>query len=89
MTFASNFMTIEEGLFYVFFNTLAVIWSGFLFFVATMTIHQYTPRKTIFTMLLIVVGMGIITFIALLFFNLIQEIVSFAYTIWRELNLRN
>lgn len=84
----SNFISLQESSFYYFSQTLAVIWSGLLLFVGIMTVHQFTPSKTIGTLLLTVVAMGFMAFLTLLFFNLIQQIVVFISTIYQEIVLR-
>jgi len=77
----SNIITVEEGAFYHFFSSLAIAWSAALMIIGTSVVHQYSMRKTILTCICIVIGMGIIIFIALLFFNLIQQMYSFVYSI--------
>ncbi|UVI31983.1 Yip1 family protein [Paenibacillus spongiae] len=84
-TLVSNFMNGQEVAFYYFFNLIAMGWFLWLAFVGMMTIHQYTPGKTIVTMLLTVVVIGIILFLGLLFFSLIQQVIFFFQTIYREI----
>jgi hypothetical protein len=84
----SNVITLREASFYYLLESVAMIWFVWLLFIGTMTVHQYTVTKTIMTMLLTVVVMGVIIFLGLLFFSLIQQIVSFVYTIYQELSLR-
>lgn len=84
----SNVMTAQEGAFYYFFDTVAVIWSAGLIFLGTMVVHQYTMFKTFLTTVCIIGGMGLIIFIGLLFFSLLQQMVSFIYIIYKELSLR-
>lgn len=84
----SNFITVEEGAFLNFFESLAVFWSGALLLLGTMVVHQYTLPKTILTAICIVIGMGLILFIGLLFFSLIQQIYSFIYILFKEISLR-
>ncbi|MFC5651910.1 Yip1 family protein [Paenibacillus solisilvae] len=81
----SHFITMEEGAFYYFFNSAAVVWAAWLLFVGMMTIHQYTPLMTVVTMGLTVIVMGIIIFLGLLTFSLIQQIQFFFETIYREI----
>ena len=45
----SNVISIQETSFYYFSNSVAVIWSMYLLFVGNMTVHQFTPSKTIGT----------------------------------------
>lgn len=84
----SNVITLREASFYYLLESAAALWFVWLLFIGTMTVHQYTVTKTIMTMLLTVVVMGVIIFLGLLFFSLIQQIVSFVYTIYQELSLR-
>ncbi len=88
VTIASNFATAQEGVFLYVFQSFAVLWTVYLLFVSTMTIHQYSLGKTVVTMLLIVVGIGIIVFIGVLFFNLILEITGFVSNLVHEINFR-
>jgi len=84
----SHIMTLEEGGFYFMFDSISTFWSLLLFFVATMVIHQYSVKKTIAVVLLTIVGMGVISFIALLFFSLIQQLYAFFYSVYKELIFR-
>ena len=78
-------ITIEEGTFYYVLNAFSYIWTGILVFFGTMITHQYSFKKTVLTCICTVVGMGIIMFIGLLFFNVIQQMITFFTTIYKEL----
>ncbi len=84
----SHALTQSEGEFYTIFGAFCYIWVGFLIFMGTLVTHQYSVKKTILTCLLTVVGMGIILFIGLLFFNVIQQMLTFVTTIYREIRFR-
>jgi len=84
----SNMITSQEGAFYRFFDVLAVLWSGGLLILGTMVVHQYTLTRTLLTSAFIVVGMGLIIFITLLFFSMLQQMISFVYTVYLEISLR-
>ncbi|WP_440119484.1 Yip1 family protein [Paenibacillus sp. QZ-Y1] len=84
----SLIMSGQETAFYYFFNMAATGWTVYLLFVGNMTVHQYSPAKTVLTMLLTLVAMAFMAFLCLLFFSLVQQIVSFAATIYQELVLR-
>lgn len=87
-TIISNFITWEESPFYFFFDSIASFWFLWLMFIGTMTIHQYSIKKTILTIGLTLVVMGVIVFLGLLFFSLIQQILSFILTIYQEITFR-
>lgn len=84
----SNFISAQESSFYYFFKNFAVIWSGLLLFVGIMTVHQFTPAKTVGTILLTVVAMAFMAFLTLLFFSLLQQMIVFVSTIYQEIVLR-
>jgi len=84
----SNVITLEEAAFYRFFDILAIVWSGVLLILGTSVVHQYSLTKTFLTCICILIGMGLIIFIALLFFSLLQQVFSFFYTIYKEVALR-
>ncbi|MCI3922872.1 YIP1 family protein [Paenibacillus sp. TRM 82003] len=85
----SNVISMQETAFYYFSNSVAVAWFLFLLFVGNMTVHQFTPAKTIGIIVLTVAAMGFMAFIALLFFSLVQQIAAFVSVIYQEIILRN
>src|SRR5690625_2289765 len=62
----SNVLSHQEIMFYFIGQTVALLWFVFLMFVGTMTIHQYTPAKTVLTILLTFVAMGFLAFLTML-----------------------
>lgn len=84
----SNMIALQEASFYTAILNLGLIWSGFLIFTGTLVTHQYSVKKTVLIMICTIFGMCIMSYIILLFFNLIQQIAGFASTFWKELMLR-
>lgn len=87
-TLISNVMTQGESALYYLLDGIAYAWCLALLFVGTMTVHQYSPGKTLATMLLTLVVIGIILFLSLLFFSMMQQIVNFVVSIYREISFR-
>ncbi|MNZ62826.1 Yip1 domain protein [compost metagenome] len=85
----SNLISMQETAFYYFSNSVAMIWFVFLLFVGNMTVHQYTPSKTIGVILLTIIAMGFMAFIGLLFFSLVQQIIAFVSVIYQEIVMRS
>ncbi len=85
MVIMSQVITADEGTFYYVLNVFSYIWTGFLVFFGTMVTHQYSFKKTVVTCLCTILGMAIIVFIGLLFFNVIQQMITFGVTIYREI----
>ncbi|WP_342564371.1 YIP1 family protein [Paenibacillus sp. FSL R7-0345] len=88
MVVASRFMAEEETAFYYLMMSVASIWFIGLLFVGIMTVHQYTVLKTVVTMLLTVVVMGIVVFLGTLVLSMLQQITEFFINIYRELIFR-
>lgn len=84
----SHLITADEGAFYHTFQVVSYIWAGLLLILSTMITHQYSMKKTIVTVICTIVGMGIILFIGLLFFSVIQQISNFAMMLYKELRFR-
>lgn len=84
----SHVITTEEGTFYYVFTVISYIWTAALLLFGMMVTHQYSMKKTILTTILTLVGMAIITFIGLLFFSVIQQIVTFIVTVYKEIRYR-
>lgn len=88
MIWISRILAIQETPVYYFFESFATFWFVFLLFIGTMTVHQFSVKKTIVTMLLTLVVILFILFVMLLFFSLIQQIVIFVETIYKEILFR-
>lgn len=85
----SNVISMEESSFYSLIYNIAILWSACLMLVSTMTVHQYSFLKSVVTIVLIFIAMGIILFVGLLFFALIQQMINFILTLYFELTLRH
>lgn len=84
----SNVITIEEMEFYYILKGIGVILTGYMIFFGLIMIHEYTLLKAILTVIMTIVAMGVIIFISLLFFDLIQQVLGFVLSVYREIVLR-
>lgn len=84
----SNMLTLEEEGIYRILSSFLLIWCGVLLVLGMMVMHQYSVRKTIASVLLTLAGIAIILFIAMLFFSMSQQFVSFIETLISELRYR-
>lgn len=87
-TFLSNFLTLEEGALLTIVSFVGILYSAFLFIAATCSVHECSFGRAVLTILVTLLGMVIIVFIAILFFNLINKFFDFAISIYNELRLR-
>lgn len=81
-------LTLNEGAFITFLSAIGTVWTVLLLFIGVLTIHNYTLPKNIITILLTLVGIAIILFISLLFFNVVQKMAAFLYNLWTEISFR-
>lgn len=84
----SNFITLEEAPLFYLVEATALLWFLGLLFVGIMTVHQYSVGKTVATFIITLIVMGVILFLGLLFFSLIQQITTFIETIYKEIIYR-
>lgn len=84
----SNFFILEEGVLLSVLSGLAVVWCGFLLFAAMLTVHQYTIGRTVVTMFATVLGAGIVLFIVMLVFSLLQQLAMFVISVYQEIVTR-
>ncbi|MCM1188943.1 MAG: YIP1 family protein [bacterium] len=88
LVLVSHVITAEEGTFYYVFTVISYVWTAALLLLGMMITHQYSMKKTLLTTVLTLVGMAIILFIALLFFSVIQQFLTFIVTAYKEIRYR-
>ncbi len=88
LTVLSNCLSLDEAALYSIVKMLFFIWVGFLLFVGTLVVHQYMAGRTIATIIVIIVAMGIIVFIFLLCITIVQQMTDFIGLLSEEINLR-
>ena len=88
MTLFSHLMTDTEGAFFFMAITAAVIYFIFLAYVAMVTVHNYSAGKALATVFLTFIAMLIIVFLGTILMVLLQQMYSFAVSIYTELAFR-
>ena len=84
----SNCLSLEEMTLYSIINMLFFVWVGFLLFVGTLVVHQYGAVRTVATILVIIVAMGIIVFLFMLCITIVQQMTDFIGLLAEEISLR-
>lgn len=84
----SNILTLQESAFLSIFTAIGLVWSGLVLIMGMYTVQEYSFTKTIVSLVLSVIGMIIITLVIMLFFSLMQQSISYLYSIFYELKLR-
>lgn len=83
-----NFFVLREAVFYNMLNNLSLVWCGFLLVIGMLVTHQYTLARTIVVCIFTIVGMVAMAYLAILFFNLIQQVLGFVTIFIDEIILR-
>lgn len=86
--FLSNFITREGGVFLGWIRQFGQYWSVILMILGLKEMHQYTLKKTVMSILLTILGILIITFLALLTFSLYNQVATFLRTVFNEIIYR-
>lgn len=84
----SNYFVQSEAAFYTTINSFAIIWTAFLLLVSVLQTHNYSLGKGVLMIICIIFAMCVIAYIALLFFNLVQQMIGFVMTIVTEFSAR-
>lgn len=87
-TLLSNVLLQEEGAFLHYFAVIGILWSAVLMIIGMMIIHDYGFVKTLQSLLMTFIAMGIVVFLVILFYTLFHQLYVFFYTIYNELLFR-
>ncbi len=83
--FASNFIILEEAMILNVIVSLGLVWSIFMLVAGLLTIHEYTFGKNAAAIFLTFIAAIIIVFIGMLFFTLIEQMISFIVSVAQEM----
>ena len=88
ITILSKVLTIQESTWLTLLSSIAFAWAILLLLMSNTIIHQYTLKKSIFSMLLTVIGVFILLLLVVLMVSLVAQFADFVMTIGRELMFR-
>ena len=80
----SNFIIMEEIMIVQVITAIGVVWFIFMMIAGLCTIHEYSFTKNIVAVFLSFVAAAIILFLGVLFFTLIEQMVTFIIDVSRE-----
>lgn len=84
----SHFLVASEGVFLSLLSTVGILWSFVLLMSAFSVFHEYEIGKSLFIMVATLVGMLLIAVLGFLLYNLVQNVVDTAKTIFSEVIFR-
>ncbi len=85
---ASNFVTEDEALLVNIVYIVGYALMAYMIFMGLICLHEYGIFKTFATILLTILATCVIAFVALLIFDLSQQIYGFLYSLYKEIVTR-
>jgi hypothetical protein len=85
---ASNFVTEDEALLVTLLYIIGYFLMAYMIFMGLICLHEYGILKTFATIFATVIATCIIAFVALLIFDLSQQIYGFVYSLYKEIVTR-
>ena len=87
-TIFSNMLTYQESGFFHLLIGFALFWFVALVLIGLIVIHNYTVLKSIVTIFLTFFALLVILFLITLFLTLVQQLIVFAASLYREITFR-
>ena len=84
----SHFLTANEGVFLSLILAVGIIWSFALLMSAFSVFHEYEIGKSVLIVIVTVIGMLLIAVLGFLMFNLVQNVLETAKTVFSEIVFR-
>ncbi len=81
----SNVITLEQAMLITLPTAFALLWTAFLLFSSVVTVHGYSAKQAIGTIVLTIFAMAIVLFLAILVINLVQQMSYFILSIYNQL----
>ena len=88
VTFASNFVTMEEVMILTAIQMMCYAYFVFLLFAGLGTVHEYSFAGNLLSMIMTVVAAAVILFIGVLIFTMLERMFSFVTSVTDELMRR-
>ena len=82
--FISNFIIEEEIMILQVIMGISIVWCLFMMIAGLCVIHEYTFGKNLISIFLTFVAAAVILFLGILFFTLIEQMVSFFVSVGEE-----
>lgn len=87
-TFASIFLTLDEGAFINILMWVGILWSVFLLITGMMAVHEYSFGQAVGAIIMTVVAMAVILFIMILAITLFMQVYNIFKSIFSEILYR-
>lgn len=88
MVIMTNVFVPEESVFIQIVSALGFLWSFLVLLLGMVTIHDFSVSKTILALLLTLFGIVVIVFLVVLIYSLMQQMLNFFISIYKEIIFR-
>ena len=88
MVIMTNVFVPEESVFIQIVSVVGILWSFMVLLLGLMSIHDFTVGKTILSLALTLFGIAVIVFLIVLIYSLMQQMVNFFLSVYKEIIFR-
>ncbi len=88
MTILTNFLVPSESVFIGIVSVIGILWTAMVLILGMLTIHDFSLGKTIFTLILTVLGMVAMIFLIILLYSLMKQMFGFFTSVYKEIEFR-
>ena len=81
----TNLLTLDQGMLISILSAFGMIWTGILLVASVITVHNYTLKRSVGVIVLILCAMAIVVFLAVMIFNLVDQMRYFLVNIYKEI----
>ena len=85
----TNVLVPSEGVFITIITTIGLIWTAGILILGMLTIHEFSLAKTIWSLLLTILGMVAMILLAILLYSLMKQMFGFFVSVYKEISFRN
>lgn len=84
----TNFLVPSEQVFISIITTIGLIWTAGILILGLLTIHDFTVSKTLWSIILTLLGMVAMVFLCILLYSLMNQMFSFFESVYKEFTFR-
>ena len=88
MVIMTNILVPAESVFIQIVSVIGILWTASILILGMLSIHEFSVSKTIFSLVLTVLGIALIIFLAVLIFSLMQQMSNFVISVYKEIIFR-
>lgn len=84
----TNVLVPTESVFITIITTIGLLWTAAVLILGMLTIHEFSLGKTLWSLILTILGMIAMILLAILLYSLMKQMFSFFVSIYKEITFR-